>query len=72
MGLTNPPEGVEYKTMKVLFHDKGTYWQECYIWIVDHQVKCKPTGRQITSTKGWENDKITADKRFRPKKKIVR
>lgn len=66
------PEGVTYKVMRVLFHDKGTYWAECYVWVIDHQVYVKKTGREVLYVEGWENDKITADKRFRPKKKIVR
>jgi hypothetical protein len=70
--LNPPPEGVEYQTMKVLFHDEGTYWQECYVWVVDHKVKCRPTGRSITSMKGWEEDLRTKERSRRPKKKIVR
>lgn len=66
------PEGIEYKIQRVLFHDPGTYWAECYVWVIDHKVYCRKTGRGAISTDGWENDKITADKRFRPKKKIVR
>lgn len=66
------PEGTEYKIQRVLFHDQGTYWEECYVWVIDHKVYCKRTGRGTISMKGWENDKITADRRFRPKKKIVR
>ena len=66
------PEGITYKTERVLFHDTGTYWAECYVWVIDHKVYCRKTGQGAISMAGWENDKITADKRFRPKKKIVR
>lgn len=69
--MTEPPEGVDYKIMKVLFNDP-TEWKECYVWVVDHKVYAKPTGRQITSMKGWEDDLRTKERSRRPKKKIVR
>ena len=70
MDMTEPPNE-KYTIMKVLFHDP-TQWKECYVWVKDHKVYVKPTGRQIASTKGWENDLRTRERSRRPKKKIVR